>query len=106
MPVKPVMTVIVLPPRCAVWRMISTRPRFFCGVMDGASCGATPGGCSSEAWPKFFRAARGLVKRIGSSLVGMRFFSFIAVFEHNMAFPRHRAKGHLFVSGRELKVRL
>src|SRR5579862_360842 len=28
-PLKFATTVTVLPPRCAVWRMISTRPRFF-----------------------------------------------------------------------------
>src|SRR6476660_5867733 len=78
MPVKPVTTVTVLPPRCAVWRMISTRPRFLFGAAGTTSRGVVSG-CISGADGRsiFLRAAKGLVHVIDSPPVGMRVFFFI-----------------------------
>jgi hypothetical protein len=74
MPVKPVTTVTVLPPRCAVWRTISTRPRFFFGAAGATSRGVISG---ADGRSMFLRAAKGLVHVIDSPPVGMRVFFFI-----------------------------
>jgi hypothetical protein len=59
MPVNPVTTVTVLPPRCAVCRTMSTRPRFFAwlggtGVDWSGPCLAV----ESAAVSRFFNAAK------------------------------------------------
>lgn len=79
MPVKPVTTVTVFPPRCAVWRMISTRPRFFFGEGGAVSTVVTvglPAGVRGRF--RLFRVANGLSHGMGSPLVGRRFLSFNA----------------------------
>src|SRR6187397_1133773 len=66
------MTVTVLPPRWAVWRRISTRPRLvFCN-------GLVIGGASGVAGRfRSLRTANGLGHGGGSLLVGTRSFFFI-----------------------------
>src|SRR5581483_1541563 len=84
MPTNPLITVTVLPPRPAVWRMMSTRPRFFRVGLASVGCtGAagelsTPGGSpsldkrSNGLWPKACPPSVGMRLRLESFMAGFR----------------------------------
>ena len=72
MPTKPVTTVTVLPPRCAVCRRMSTRPRFLRG--ETSASGATEDSDGPGGNPSLGRAAKGLCPKLWPPSVGIRFF--------------------------------